>query len=160
MNYQILSADTQQPQGPYPATQLIAWWRSGKIGPDTMIWREGMSDWEILENYAQEIGLPARMAAPRSPSTPTPPPAPGRGARLSNAHIFALQQSDCSRGIYIGLAVFLGLLGIHNFYAGYAGRGIIQILLTITMFGAFLTAVWCLIEICSTTHDAKGRKMK
>ena len=36
-----------------------------------------------------------------------------------------------SRLIYILLALFLGGFGVHNFYAGYTGKGVAQLLLTI-----------------------------
>lgn len=34
--------------------------------------------------------------------------------------------------VYIVLAYFLGVTGIHNFYAGYWGRGLVQLVLSIT----------------------------
>ncbi len=39
--------------------------------------------------------------------------------------------SDKSRIAYVLLGLFLGNLGIHNFYAGYTNKGIIQLLLTL-----------------------------
>ncbi|WP_315298563.1 NINE protein [uncultured Actinomyces sp.] len=44
------------------------------------------------------------------------------------------------------LAFFLGGFGVHNFYLGYTTRGIIQLLLTITFFGAIISCIWALIE--------------
>lgn len=44
------------------------------------------------------------------------------------------------------LAFFLGGFGVHNFYLGYTTRGIIQLLLTITLVGAPISAIWALIE--------------
>ena len=61
------------------------------------------------------------------------------------------------------LGVFLGGFGIHNFYLGYTTRGIIQLVLTITVFGAPITGVWVLIELImilmrsgSYAYDAQG----
>lgn len=61
------------------------------------------------------------------------------------------------------LAFFFGVFGIHNFYLGKNGLGIIQLLLTILTFGigAFITAPWALIEgilaLASPTYtDANG----
>jgi hypothetical protein len=64
-----------------------------------------------------------------------------------------------SRGVYIILGLFLGLLGIHNFYAGYHGRGAIQIILTLTFIGAIITALWSLIELLTVVEDASGVRM-
>jgi hypothetical protein len=64
-----------------------------------------------------------------------------------------------SRGVYIILGLFLGLLGIHNFYAGYHGRGAIQLILTLTLIGAIITALWSLIELLTVVEDASGVRM-
>jgi len=42
------------------------------------------------------------------------------------------QKSKLAAGL---LGVFLGSLGIHRFYLGYVGIGIIQIIVTIITFG-------------------------
>lgn len=70
--------------------------------------------------------------------------------------------SNKSRTSYVVLALFLGWFGIHNFYAGYNGKGIAQLLITL-LIGWLLVpllaiAIWVIIEICSVTTDAEGRK--
>jgi len=47
------------------------------------------------------------------------------------------------------LGVILALvlpIGIHNFYLGYTGKGIAQLILTITLIGAPIAAIWSFIE--------------
>ncbi len=63
-----------------------------------------------------------------------------------------------SRLAYILLALFLGTLGIHNFYAGYTGRGIAQLLLTLLSLGflSLFVFIWVIVEICTVDKDAKG----
>ncbi len=63
---------------------------------------------------------------------------------------------------YILLGIFLGCLGIHNFYAGYTGRGVAQLLITILScgFGGFISMIWAIIEICVVTEDASGRPLR
>ena len=63
-----------------------------------------------------------------------------------------------SRVAYVVLAVFLGELGIHNFYAGYTGRGVAQLLITILSFGLlfWISWIWALVELCVTTNDGRG----
>ena len=63
-----------------------------------------------------------------------------------------------SRIAYILLALFLGGLGIHNFYAGYTGKGIAQLLLTVLSCGLFwiVVFIWNLVEICAVTADSRG----
>ncbi|MEY2820535.1 MAG: hypothetical protein RL105_107, partial [Verrucomicrobiota bacterium] len=65
------------------------------------------------------------------------------------------------RVAYVLLAVLLGI-GIHNFYAGYTGRGIAQLLLSIlTCFILWpFIWIWCIIEACTVTQDANGVRFK
>ena len=65
------------------------------------------------------------------------------------------------------LALFLGALGIHNFYLGYTTKGIIQLILTITMIGAPIAAIWAFIEFImiiarsgSYAYDAQGQPLQ
>lgn len=44
------------------------------------------------------------------------------------------------------LAFFVGGLGIHNFYLGKTGKGIAQLVLTITVIGALVSLPWAFIE--------------
>ncbi len=68
-----------------------------------------------------------------------------------------------SRAAYILLGLFLGGLGVHNFYAGYSGKGVTQLLMTIFIGWLILPAIavmiWVIIEICTVTEDARGNKM-
>ncbi len=63
-----------------------------------------------------------------------------------------------SRLVYILLSLFVGGLGIHNFYAGYKGKGIAQLLITLLSFGllGIFVFIWVIIEICTVTQDAEG----
>ncbi|MEE3412156.1 MAG: TM2 domain-containing protein [Treponema sp.] len=62
-----------------------------------------------------------------------------------------------SRTVAALLAFFLGYLGIHRFYVGKVGTGILQILAT-CCFG--LGAVWALIDfviiLCGNFKDSDG----
>ena len=66
-----------------------------------------------------------------------------------------------SRVAYILLGLFLGGLGIHNFYAGYTTKGVIQLLLTLCTcgYGGIITGIWALIEVCTVNKDAHGVPM-
>ncbi len=65
------------------------------------------------------------------------------------------------------LAFFVGIFGIHNFYLGYTNRAIIQLILTIIVIGAPVTAVWVLIELImilmrsgSYGYDEQGQPLQ
>jgi len=70
---------------------------------------------------------------------------------------------DKRRRNFIILGVLLGLFGVHNFYAGYYGKGALQLLITITWgmiyLGIVITGTWVLIDLLSVRHDAKGNLM-
>lgn len=55
--------------------------------------------------------------------------------------------SKPSGGVAYLLLIFLGLLGAHRFYLGRTGSAICQLLLTLTIVGSFITAVWVLIDL-------------
>lgn len=73
------------------------------------------------------------------------------------------------------LGIFLGHLGIHNFYLGYTGKAIIQLVISVIGYcttcvgvGTLLlagTAIWGLVEgimilAGSINRDANGRMLK
>ena len=62
------------------------------------------------------------------------------------------------------LGIFLGGLGIHNFYLGYTGKAVAQLILGICCLGT-VSGIWGLIEgimilIGSIDCDAQGKKLK
>ena len=63
-----------------------------------------------------------------------------------------------SRSTFIVLGVFLGALGIHNFYGGYTGRAVGQLCLTVLTLGylGLIAWAWAIVEICIVTRDSTG----
>lgn len=61
------------------------------------------------------------------------------------------------------LAFFLGALGIHNFYLGKTKMGVVQLVLTITVVGAFISGPWAFIQsiliILGKIDDADGNPL-
>lgn len=64
------------------------------------------------------------------------------------------------------LGIFLGFLGVHNFYLGYNEKAVAQLLLTILTCGllSFISGIWGLIEgililTGGITEDAYGEKL-
>jgi TM2 domain-containing membrane protein YozV len=68
-----------------------------------------------------------------------------------------------NRGYFLILGILLGLFGIHNFYAGYYGRGALQLLITITWgmiyVGIIITGTWVLIDLLTVRYNAEGDLM-
>ena len=59
---------------------------------------------------------------------------------------------------FILLGVFLGALGAHNFYAGYTGKAIAQLCLSVLTlgYGSPMAWLWAVIEICIVNQDSRG----
>ena len=59
---------------------------------------------------------------------------------------------------YILLALFLGPLGVHNFYVDRDNRAIAQLLITILTGGLLLpvTWLWSLLDVFLVTTDGDG----
>lgn len=65
------------------------------------------------------------------------------------------------------LGILIGGLGVHNFYLGFTGKGVAQLLLSLLSFGllSWVSAIWGLIEgimilVDSNPKDAKGKKLR
>ena len=65
------------------------------------------------------------------------------------------------------LGIFLGAFGVHNFYLGYTGKAVAQLLITILSCGflAFASSLWGLIEgililTGSINTDAQGNPLR
>lgn len=73
-----------QRHGPLPPENIVALYRSERIGLDTLVWREGLAQWQALSNFADELGLsaPAHDASSLLPP-PLPPVAPTSPAPAS-----------------------------------------------------------------------------
>ena len=71
------------------------------------------------------------------------------------------------------LGLFLGTLGVHNFYLGYTGKAVAQLLLTLSgwiiLIGPIISGIWALIEavliLCSSYgsnwhRDGHGQELQ
>ncbi len=55
-NWYYADAD-QQRQGPLPAEELTQLFHQGRLRLDTLVWRDGLADWQPLRNFTQELAL-------------------------------------------------------------------------------------------------------
>jgi TM2 domain-containing membrane protein YozV len=116
--------------------------------------------------YSGPLGLsqaaataPAHVpsAALNSPQPAAPAPnAYAAPVFASAAPVYA--STHKSRTSYIVLGIFLGALGVHNFYAGYTGRAVGQLCLTVLTLGylGIVSWIWAIIEICIVEKDSTG----
>jgi len=129
-------------KGPVDEATIRSLISGGVISIDTLVWTEGMPSWVALQQTSLAAGMPV------------PPPSPAAFQAASNANAK-------DRVAYVLLAVLLGC-GIHNFYAGYNTKGIIQLLVSILTCGLgwIFMWIWAIIEACTVTKDANGVAFK
>ena len=115
--------------------------------------------------------LPAQPVAQPMQAAPQAIPMTGHVAyqqpvmMAGQAQMMVMESPPKQMLVGILLALFVGTLGIHNFYLGHTGRGIAQLLITVLTFGigALITWPWSLIELImmatGSLHDADGRPL-
>lgn len=114
---------------------------------------------------------PAQPTPPPNPSgqAPYPPPSGMYGAPPPQANYGAAPYGVMpqvppgyyprkQKVVYVLLAIFLGGLGIHNFYAGYTKTAVIQLCISVLTCGllSLVSWVWAIVEACTVEVDAKG----
>lgn len=61
----------QQRLGPVQADELVRLFNAGHIALDTLVWREGLPQWQRLGDFADELSL---LSVPEADAAPIPPP--------------------------------------------------------------------------------------
>jgi len=148
-----------QRSGPYSEQDVRDMLFRGTIGPDVNYWRRGMESWESLgSSPVFNVGRPMMSG---NPNIMMQPNAQAFGHQATPVFVQPIIVAPAkSRVAYILLGLFLGGLGVHNFYAGYTGRGVAQLLLNLCLFGTIVVpfgiGIWVLIEVIVTDRDPYG----
>ena len=107
-------------------------------------------DKKFCPNCGKEVGVSSNVTQATSVS----------GNTTGNGEV----KSKIAAGL---LGIFLGAFGVHNFYLGYTGKAVGQLLLTILSCGvlSFVSGIWGLIEgimilTGSITTDANGKQLQ
>jgi TM2 domain-containing membrane protein YozV len=119
------------------------------ISIDTLVWTNGMANWTPLQQTQLAAGLPV------------PPPMPGNPPAAPYQAAPSHHPDAKDRVAYVLLAVLIGF-GVHNFYAGYTNRALIQLLVSILTCGIgwIFMWIWGIVEACTVTQDANGVRFK
>lgn len=142
--------------GPYSMGELQSLWSNGQITRETQFAGRGSDNWQPIETIFQQImEYKPPLAAESNASQSSAQPGLGTFAQPM------VVKSTGSRGVFIILGLFFGCLGVHNFYAGFYGKGAVQLIITVFAWVALwpaviVTAVWALVEICTVREDASG----
>ena len=101
--------------------------------------------------------VPPPPLPPGAVGIPLPPVyVPARPPTL--AETYAGFHPPKSRITFILLGIFLGALGIHNFYAGYVRKAAAQLCLSLftCFYASFVSWIWAIVEVCTVTEDSEG----
>lgn len=136
--YKILGADRRE-YGPVTAEHLQQWIDQGRANATTLAQAEGSTEWRPLGSFPEFSFAPQQAAPP-------------------------LLDDRKSRLVAGLLGILLGGLGVHRFYLGYIGIGILQIVLTVVTCGwawiwGFIEGILILTGSTITT-DADGKPLK
>ena len=157
-----------QVSGPFPRELVLQKLDDHEIG----MWHEIQSDgeWVTLEEFfereRQEKARETQRAAAEKPQ-PLPPvfhgAAPPPVAVAAPVWLDARKFRPKKMKWFAALGLALGFVGAHNFYAGYWGTALVQVLLTaVTValgFGIFAAWLWAMIELLLVHTDRRGVRM-
>lgn len=194
--YYVIGSDGQR-YGPADVDSLVRWAREGRLIPDTILVESGTEVQRRADTIvalaavfsafdAQRVAL-ERDEAPTLPARGVrregrrdaaqggergaPPVSPGFGLLPLERELPVVGPK--SRVVAGLLGIFLGALGIHRFYLGYTGIGLLMLLITVAGgaatfvcmpgSGCGFVALWGFIEgvlcLCGSMRDAQGREL-
>jgi uncharacterized RDD family membrane protein YckC len=117
MDHRWYYADRQrQQQGPADAATLSGLFRQGELDADSLVWHEGLPDWQPLSRHFAALGIATPESPPPPPGMPAPPPAdasPARSATVVHAGFlqrfaaFVIDSLVLAFGFYAALAVLV-----------------------------------------------------
>ncbi|MCS7237487.1 MAG: GYF domain-containing protein [Thermoguttaceae bacterium] len=149
-----------QTQGPMSQTALIDLISRGAVGPTALVWHPSMTNWQSLEatDFARYIpGRPQVDAGPFA-AKGTPPILGGQKYCSSCGRVLALTAEICpncgasqagpvakedrpNRVVAFLLAFFFGALGIHKFYLGQTGWGLVYLILFVLFWWTIIVPI-------------------
>src|SRR5258708_23603910 len=154
----------QNQYGPYALAELQTYLSQGSILWTDLGRTDAMTPWVPV----------SQLLNPVVAAAPIPPPAPAAAAAVAPAPAqfpqvyqpipvavvpaYAYPRPQKSKVAFVLLGIFLGTLGIHNFYAGYTGKGVAQLLITVLTlgYGGIISLILAIVEVCTVTQDSMG----
>ena len=124
--------------GPYSISDVNQLLLAGQLDVGDLAWIEGTEDWVKLSEIDGVMAVPSQK----------------RDKNTSDKQIL----------VAFLLAWFVGVLGVHRFYAGRIGSGVAMLILTITVVGIVVTSIWALVDLIilatGNFRDGEGKLMK
>ena len=114
-------------------------------GQDGQRYRFAPDDWAHRGEPAIGIEVDFEAANDRALSVFPMPTAPGPRRAVPPAA--AVPANDRNKYVAAVMAFVIGTLGIHRFYLGRTGSGIVMLVLSITVIGLVISAPWALVDM-------------
>lgn len=130
----------KDPVGPVRVDELLGLVRNGVLHVDTLVWREGLPNWIALRDSGLVAGV--ETFAPGAAPAAVCRPVPGHGKNKISAAL---------------LAFFLGWLGIHKFYLGAWGWGLIYLIFFWTLIPALLAFIEFIVFLVMSDDSFDAR---
>lgn len=155
--------------GPVPESELRALLSQGRVSVDSLVWTEGWPDWVAAcdvpnfhnETTAKPGKLPINSTRPQSfcfacgvTTDPRAEICPSCGVRQNRS-----TASGKDRVTAALLALFLGGLGVHHFYLGSTGLGVVYLLFCWTFIPMIVAGIEGIVLLCmsdSSFHKKYG----
>lgn len=115
-------------------------------GQDGQRYRFAPEDWAHRGEPAIGIEVDFEAANDRALSVFPTPTVPGPRRAVPPAPV-AAPANDRNKYVAAVMAFVIGTLGIHRFYLGRTGSGIVMLVLSITVVGLVISAPWALIDM-------------
>lgn len=162
--------------GPFSLETILRRLDDNELG----LWHEieHQGAWVTLEEFLARAEQTRRQTALDEPAglrlaPKTTPSTPASQAIPSNASVDPKPAGDPLDHrpqvrpkrwkVFVAAGFLLGFLGAHNFYAGYRGTAVAQLLLTGVLFtlgfGLITTWLWALLELLVVHSDHRGVPM-
>lgn len=167
-----------QVSGPFPLTRILQMLDDREIGTWHEVQYQGR--WMALDDLLQlrERERQLRLTPPpvvRMASGPVEVPRPTAGgpAPVAASVVTAMAAIPAavparfrprSYRLFAALGLLLGFTGAHNFYAGYWGTAVAQVILTVLTwwlgFGIIAAWLWAWLELLLVHTDRRGVRME
>lgn len=145
----VLVRHSNQNYGPFGVAELNDLLNAGRVHADDLAWIEGSPEWQVLHSVPG-----VRAAEPAAVPSATRPSLPAADRWTSDRLILPA----------FLLAFFFGVFGVHRFYCGRIGSGIVMLVLTLTLVGSVITGIWMTVDwillVCGAFRDGEGRLIK
>lgn len=153
------------PAGPPPPPEETGWHAPSVLGLAGLAAPPSEGDPE----FSEAAGVPPPPPTTDTTAVPPPPLPPGAVAMPvpatyvpprppTLAETYAGFHPPKSRIAFILLGIFLGSLGVHNFYAGYFRKAAAQLCISVftCFYASFVAWIWAIVDVCTVTEDGEG----